>query len=103
MTARLRADERKAGQRPAAGAADRRSHPSWSPTAPIAIERISPELDCWRFPVKRVVGGRLDVWVDIFRDGHDVIAAALRVRAADESNWRDVPMRHHDNDRWTGE
>jgi starch synthase (maltosyl-transferring) len=103
MTARLRGDERKAGQRPAAAAGDRRSHPSWSPTARIAIERIYPELDCGRFPVKRIVGDRLDVWVDIFRDGHDVIAAALRVRAADESNWRDVPMRHHDNDRWTGE
>ena len=103
MTAGLRTGERKPGQRSTAPTGARQSHPSWSPAARIAIERIYPELDCGRFPVKRIVGDRLDVWADIFRDGHDVIAAALRVRATDESSWREVPMRHHDNDRWVGE
>jgi starch synthase (maltosyl-transferring) len=73
------------------------------PSGPrIAIERVYPELDCGRFPIKRVVGDRLEVWADIFRDGHDVIAASLKLRAADEQDWRAVPMRHFDNDRWTG-
>jgi starch synthase (maltosyl-transferring) len=71
-------------------------------TPRIAIERVYPELDCGRFPVKRIVGEPLEVWADIFRDGHDVIGAALLLRAADEEAWREVPMRHFDNDRWTG-
>jgi starch synthase (maltosyl-transferring) len=71
-------------------------------TPRIAIERVYPELDCGRFPVKRVVGDRLEIWADIFRDGHDVIGAAVLLRAADEETWREIPMRHFDNDRWTG-
>ena len=27
--------------------------------------------------MKRIVGERVEVWADIYRDGHDVIAAAL--------------------------
>jgi starch synthase (maltosyl-transferring) len=104
MTAAIHSGQRRADQRPVGGAgAGRQAHPSWSPTGRIAIERVYPELDCGRFPVKRVVGDRLEVWADIFRDGHDVICAALRVRTADDSNWREVPMRHFDNDRWVGE
>jgi starch synthase (maltosyl-transferring) len=97
---------RNADKKPARKAArvkDRHAHPSWSPTARIAIENVYPEVDCGRFPVKRVVGDPFDVWADIFRDGHDVVAAVLRYRTADESGWREVPMRHFDNDRWTGE
>jgi starch synthase (maltosyl-transferring) len=88
---------------PRARAAGRRAAATLPDTPRIAIERIYPELDCGRFPVKRIVGDRLEVWVDIFRDGHDVIGAALKLRAADEAEWRDIPMRHFDNDRWTGE
>ena len=103
MTAAIHGDERRAGRHAVAGMRGRQAHPSWSPTARIAIERVYPELDCGRFPVKRIVGDRFAVWADIFRDGHDVIGATLRVRAVDEPNWRDVPMRHYDNDRWVGE
>lgn len=102
MTAALRNGERKSGRRGAPRTRDRGAHPAWSSTARIAIEEVYPELDCGRFPVKRVVGDRFDVWADIYRDGHDVIAAALKVRAADEPDWRSVFMRHHDNDRWNG-
>ncbi len=68
----------------------------------VAIERVSPELDGGRFPVKRVVGDVLDVEADIFMDGHDKLAAALLYRAVDETEWRSVPMRFVDNDRWAG-
>jgi starch synthase (maltosyl-transferring) len=71
-------------------------------TPRIVIERVYPELDCGRFPIKRIVGDQLEIWADIFRDGHDVIGAALLLRAADEEAWREIPMRHFDNDRWTG-
>src|SRR6516164_1751563 len=37
----------------------------------VVIERISPEIDCGRFPVKRVIGETVVVEADIFADGHD--------------------------------
>jgi starch synthase (maltosyl-transferring) len=48
-------------------------------------------------------GETFEVWADIFRDGHDVIAAALLTRAADERAWRRAAMSHVDNDRWRGQ
>src|SRR5688572_26315287 len=68
----------------------------------IVIERISPELDDGRHPVKRVVGDQLVVTADIFADGHDLLDAALLLRADDESAWQETPMRPVDNDRWAG-
>jgi starch synthase (maltosyl-transferring) len=68
----------------------------------IVIERISPELDGGRHPVKRVVGDQLLVTADIYADGHDLLDAAVLVRADDEPEWREAPMRPIDNDRWSG-
>jgi len=68
----------------------------------IVIERISPELDAGRHPVKRVVGDQLLVTADIFADGHDLLDAALLLRADDEDGWTETPMRPVDNDRWSG-
>lgn len=68
----------------------------------LAIEKVQPELDGGRFPIKRVVGDLLTVEADIFSDGHETLAAALLVRAADETEWRRVPMALFDNDRWRG-
>jgi starch synthase (maltosyl-transferring) len=78
-------------------------HPAWSHTNRIVIEGVYPELDGGRHPAKRVVGETFEVWADIFRDGHDVIAAALLTRAEDERNWRRAPMAFVDNDRWRGQ
>ena len=68
----------------------------------IVIERIEPQLDGGIHPVKRVVGDQLLVTADIFADGHDLLDAALLVRADDEREWREGPMRPIDNDRWSG-
>ena len=68
----------------------------------IIIERIWPELDGGRYPVKRVVGDQLLVTADIFADGHDLLDAAILLRADDEGAWREAPMRPIDNDRWSG-
>ena len=68
----------------------------------IVIERISPELDGGRHPIKRVVGDVLLVTADIFGDGYDLLDAALLIRADDEPTWREAPMRYVDNDRWSG-
>src|SRR5918994_3581500 len=68
----------------------------------IVIERFQPELDGGRYPVKRVVGDQLLVTADILADGHDLLDAAILLRADDDQTWREAPMRPIDNDRWSG-
>ena len=67
----------------------------------VIIEDVYPELDCGRYPVKREVGDRLEVWADIFKEGHDVISAVLKYREEGEETWSETPMRLFENDRWT--
>src|SRR3970040_344591 len=64
----------------------------------IVIERVEPQIDGGRHAVKRVVGDTLRVTADIFADGHDLLDAALLVRAEDEAVWSGTSMRHVDND-----
>jgi starch synthase (maltosyl-transferring) len=66
----------------------------------IYIEEIYPLVDGGRFPVKRIVNEPVEVWVDILRDGHAVLAADLLWRLEANGRWARVPMRLHDNDRW---
>lgn len=66
------------------------------------IEDVYPLIDGGRFPIKRIVGERVEVWADIFRDGHDVVAAALVWRREQDLAWRREAMSHHSNDRWGG-
>ncbi len=67
------------------------------------IEDIRPRVEGGRFAVKRVAGDRVVVSADIFRDGHDVTAAALRWRREGDLAWQAAPMVFVDNDRWKGE
>ncbi|MEP7013890.1 MAG: alpha-1,4-glucan--maltose-1-phosphate maltosyltransferase [Verrucomicrobiota bacterium] len=66
------------------------------------IENLQPLIDGGRYPVKRVVGEDLTVEADIFRDGHDVVAAVLKWRLLGQIRWQETPMAHIDNDRWQG-
>ena len=66
------------------------------------IENLRPLVDGGRYPVKRIVGDDLAVEADIFKDGHDVVAAALKWRAVGEKRWHETPMSFVDNDRWRG-
>jgi len=51
-------------------------------------------------PAKAVIGESVRVSADIYRDGHDVLAARLQWRPVGEPKWRDVAMEHLGNDRW---
>src|SRR5258708_38415403 len=66
------------------------------------IEDVYPLIDGSRFPVKRIVGEPIEIWADVYRDGHDVVAAALLWRRERDREWRREPMTHHGNDRWVG-
>ena len=68
----------------------------------VVIETVWPELDGGRTPIKRLAGDVVEVWADIFSDGHDKIAAEILYRPADEETWRRAPMRFVENDRWRG-
>ena len=80
-------------------------HPS--PDAPlprIVIENVTPQLDGGRYPVKRVQGDMCHVGADIYKDGHDLVRARLRVRRPGEQAWQILLMRYDfDSDRWLGE
>jgi starch synthase (maltosyl-transferring) len=72
--------------------------------ARIRIERIWPQIDAGRYPVKRTLGERVDVWATFLRDGHEVLGGALRFRAPGKRRWRELPMQRipEDLDRWHG-
>ncbi|BAN36235.1 alpha amylase catalytic region [Sulfuricella denitrificans skB26] len=64
------------------------------------IERVSPEIDAGRFPIKRVVGEEVMVEADVFGDGHDQLRCLLLHRPAGTKAWEEVPMTASGNDRW---
>ncbi|MEZ4563400.1 MAG: alpha-1,4-glucan--maltose-1-phosphate maltosyltransferase [Thermomicrobiales bacterium] len=74
-----------------------------APPSGIIIERVQPEIDGGRYPVKRIAGDILRVSADIFKDSHDKIAAVLQYRRASEPDWQEAEMHLVDNDRWAGE
>src|ERR1700710_1068632 len=66
------------------------------------IEDVYPRIDEGRYPVKRVVGEPVEVWADIYRDGHDIVTAALVWRLERDREWHRAPMTRRENDRWGG-
>ena len=46
----------------------------------ITIDAVRPTTPSGDFPAKAVVGERVPVSADIFRDGHDLLAARVRWR-----------------------
>ena len=69
----------------------------------VAIENVAPQVDCGRFPAKRVSGDSIIVEADVFADGHDAVSAVLLYRHSKEAEWQRVPMKPVVNDRWSAE
>src|SRR5438132_414144 len=70
------------------------------PPARVVIQHVKPEVDCGRFPLKRVIGEAVEIEADIFADGHDAIACVIRYRHEDEEQWTEIPMEPLGNDHW---
>ncbi len=68
----------------------------------VLIENVQPVVDCGRYALKREVGDRVDVTADIFREGHDLIAAVIQYRQRGDDGWSESPMAKGDNDAWSG-
>ena len=69
----------------------------------VIIESVSPAVDGGRYAAKREIGARVAVTADIFKEGHDSLAAFILYRPESETAWREAPMRFVENDRWAGE
>lgn len=71
--------------------------------ASVVVANVTPSVEAGRYPAKRVVGERIRVEADIFKDGHDVIAAVVKWRKKTARAWEERTMTPGDNDRWRGD
>ena len=69
----------------------------------VIIEAVQPQVDGGRYPIKRVVGEKVVVTADIYKEGHDKLAALVKYRRHGAAKWQESPMVFLDNDRWQGE
>ena len=67
----------------------------------VIIEAIQPQVDCGRYPVRRIIGDRIAISAAIFSDGHDHVAARLLFKHESERQWRSTPMTALGNDLWS--
>jgi len=67
----------------------------------VVIESVRPEVDCGRYPVKRVIGEEVRVEADVFADGHDAVVCELLWRYSGEKSWSKIRMEFLGNDRWS--
>ena len=72
------------------------------PPPRIQIQDVRPQVDCGRYPVKATEGDSVDVAATIFKDGHDILRAVVRYRAAGSRKWLEAPLEPLGNDRWAG-
>ena len=70
----------------------------------IVIEDVTPSVDCGRYPAKRIAGEACVVEADIFRDGHQVLRAAVKWRRKQDEVFDEAGMSlgREDNTRCPG-
>ncbi|MFN2615419.1 MAG: alpha-1,4-glucan--maltose-1-phosphate maltosyltransferase [Actinomycetota bacterium] len=68
----------------------------------VVVARVEPEIECGRFPIKRVVGEPVVVEADVFSDGHDRLHVRLMHRSPRATGWIGSPMESLPADRWRG-
>ena len=70
----------------------------------VVVEPVRPVVDGGDYSAKSAIGEPMTVVADVFADGHDVVAAALRwrpVTTGQQSEWQEVAMVSVGNDRYT--
>jgi len=67
----------------------------------VVIEELKPQVDCGRYPVKRILGDSVTVSAAVFGDGHDHVAGRLLYHPPDGSGWRSIPLDPLTNDLWS--
>src|SRR5688572_861461 len=70
----------------------------------VVVEGVTPQIDGGRYAIKRCEGDTVRVEADIFKDGHDFIAARVLFRGPGEETFRTARLTYEFNeDRWHGE
>ncbi len=67
----------------------------------VIIEEVQPQVDCGRYPAKRILGDAVTITVAVFGDGHDHVSGQLLYRHSSEADWQSTPLKPLTNDRWT--
>src|SRR6187399_2773722 len=81
----------------------RESQPPTTELQRVVIEAVSPALDAGRYSIKRPVGSDVHVEANIFKDGHDLLAARVVYLPPADATWRATPLTYHfEQDRWFG-
>ncbi len=108
MTPRASKPDVAAATQTVARAVARQPAASERPPSRIVIQYPAPAVDLGGYPVKRCLGDRLDVSVDVFRDGHDLVRAVVKYRRLEGSGrrWRESELHQVDAQqggvRWSG-
>jgi starch synthase (maltosyl-transferring) len=68
----------------------------------VVIENLWPQIEGGLYPIKRIPGEDVTVFADIFKEGHEVVLAVVKWRTAGSKKWRETPMIHLGEDRWSG-
>lgn len=71
-----------------------------------SIRNLHPQIDCGKYPIKRVIDEDVKVEADIFGDGHDKVDASLLYREkrkgrGKDKKWIEQPMEFEGNDHWS--
>jgi starch synthase (maltosyl-transferring) len=67
----------------------------------VVIEEVQPQVDCGRYPAKRVLGDVVTVTAAVFGDGHDRVSGRLLYRHLSEDDWRSTTLASLTNDLWS--
>jgi starch synthase (maltosyl-transferring) len=69
----------------------------------VVIGNIYPSSGSPHHLLKRITAEPLDIYADIFKDGHDTISAVIKWRLHNGARWMESGMRPLENDRWHGQ
>jgi starch synthase (maltosyl-transferring) len=67
----------------------------------VVIEEVQPQVDCGRYPAKRILGDVVTVTAAVFGDGHDRVSGQLLYRHLSEDGWRSTTLTPLTNDLWS--
>jgi starch synthase (maltosyl-transferring) len=67
----------------------------------VIVEEVQPQVDCGRYPAKRILGDTVTVTVAVFGDGHDHVAGRLQYRHSSEIEWQSTALAPLTNDLWS--
>ncbi|HXQ91786.1 MAG TPA: alpha-1,4-glucan--maltose-1-phosphate maltosyltransferase [Nitrososphaerales archaeon] len=71
------------------------------PTSAIILN-VSPQVECGRFPVKRIVGDILEVSADVLKPGHELLTSYVNWRMQGNRFWKREAMTYNfDEDKWS--